>query len=438
MFYSIGGVGLIISFVHSDDDSYVADNETLRINYNSAKQFRYTFWQHDYACEKWFSNTGIDLLYISFSVFIADRLCKRDLATDNWSRNIELHVPVLEYYAWNNNSELLGKALDFLSGDHWNIVFRPRGKSDIEEKAEKKWEKNKKGEESPVISLVSMLSGGMDSLIGAIDILESGKKDILFISHYGGGKGTKEFQDRVIESLKTHYKLSDSNFLQFHASVVDGVEDTTRTRSFMFFAHAIVLATAFEICDEMIVSENGYISLNIPLTYSRIGTSSTRTTHPYYMNMLRELIAKVGIKLNINNPYQFKTKGEMLIECKNQQILMENIPNTMSCSHPDVGRHRGEKEAMHCGYCLPCTVRQAALKRANLSDKSKYYDCKYKLGDEARMCLNSYRQGLEMYDSSRAYMLIQMNGPVKDHILDYSELYKRGMEELADYLEGFR
>ena len=43
-----------------------------------------------------------------------------------------------------------------------------------------------------------------------------------------------------------------------------------------------------------------------------------------------------------------------------------------------------------------------------------------------------------MYDSSMAYMLIQMNGPVKDHILDYSELYKRGVEELADYLEGFR
>lgn len=429
---------MIISFVHCDDDSYIAGNEMLRINYNSAKQFRYTFWQHDYACEKWFSNAGIDLLYISFSVYIADRLCKRDLARDNWSRNIELHIPVLEYTIWNSNTELLRKTLDFLSGDHWNIVFRPRGKSDIEEKAKKRWERNKKGEEQPIVSIVSMLSGGMDSLIGAIDLLESEKKDILFISHYGGGKGTKEFQDKVIESLKTHYKLSDSSFLQFYASVVDGVEDTTRTRSFMFFAHAIAFATAFEKCDEMIVSENGYISLNIPLTYSRIGTSSTRTTHPYYMNLLRELLANVGINLTINNPYQFKTKGEMLIECKNQQMLMENIPNTMSCSHPDVGRHRGEKEAMHCGYCLPCTVRQAALKRANLFDTSKYYDREYKLGDEARMCLNSYRQGIEMHDSNRTYMMIQMNGTVKDHILEYSGLYKRGMKEFADYLEDFK
>ena len=89
MFYCIGGIGLIINFVHSDDDLYKAENENLRINYNSSKQFRYTFWQHSYDFERWFSNTGIDLLYISFSVFIADRLCKRELAADNRSRNIK-------------------------------------------------------------------------------------------------------------------------------------------------------------------------------------------------------------------------------------------------------------------------------------------------------------------------------------------------------------
>ena len=438
MFYCVGGIGLIISFAHSDDDLYKAENENLRINYNSSKQFRYNFWKHNYDFERWFSNTGIDLLYISFSVFIADRLCKRDLAADNWSRNIELHIPVLEYSVWNNQKILLQKTLDFLSGDHWSIDFRAREKSEIEQQAESKWKKRKKNEELPDISLVAMLSGGMDSLIGAIDILESGRKDIMFVSHYGGGKGTKEFQDKVIESLKSHYGLSDGNFLQFHASVVDGVEDTTRTRSFMFFSHAIVLASAFESCNEMIIPENGFISLNIPLTYSRIGTSSTRTTHPCYMRMLRELLVKIGIILDVNDPYQFKTKGEMLLECKNQQVLVENIPNTMSCSHPDVGRHRGEKEAMHCGYCLPCTVRQAALKKANLSDSSKYYDREYKLGDEAKMCLNSYLQGLEMFDSDETFMTIQMNGPIKDHIIEYASLYKHGVYELSNYLEEFK
>ena len=48
MFYGIGGVRLIISFVHNEEDSYKAVGENIRINYNSSKQFRYTFWQHDY------------------------------------------------------------------------------------------------------------------------------------------------------------------------------------------------------------------------------------------------------------------------------------------------------------------------------------------------------------------------------------------------------
>lgn len=429
---------MIINFVHSDKDIYIAECENLRISYNAAKQFRYTFWQHDFSCSSWFSDTGIDLLYISFSVFIADRLCKREDASDNWSRNIELHIPVLECTLWNENVLLLQNTLSFLSGDHWKIVFRPREKSDIEVFAENRWKKKTHSEKTQMFSMVSMLSGGMDSLIGAIDLLEAGKKDILFISHYGGGKGTKEFQDRVIYSLQTEYELLEDNFLQFHASVVDGVEDTTRTRSFMFFSHAIVMATAYSNCSKMIISENGFISLNIPLTFSRIGTSSTRTTHPYYMTLIKELLNNVGITLNIYNPYQFKTKGEMLIECKNQEILNANIANTMSCSHPDVGRHRGEKEAMHCGYCLPCTVRQAALKRANMSDTSRYYDRQFKIVDEAKMCLNSYLQGLDMFQSKQTFMRIQMNGPIKEHVEELANLYNRGINEISSYLEEFK
>ena len=58
----------------------------------------------------------------------------------------------------------------------------------------------------------------------------------------------------------------------------------------MFFVHAIVLKQFAKCVFEIIVPENGYISLNIPLTYSRIGSSSTRTTHPYYFELLNQLL----------------------------------------------------------------------------------------------------------------------------------------------------
>ena len=63
----------------------------------------------------------------------------------------------------------------------------------------------------------------------------------------------------------------------------------------MFFAHAIALATCSSNSVKLIVPENGLISLNIPLTHSRLGGSSTRTTHPYYMSLLQELICNLNI-----------------------------------------------------------------------------------------------------------------------------------------------
>ena len=91
-----------------------------------------------------------------------------------------------------------------------------------------------------------MFSGGMDSFIGAIDLLERNEGKTLFVSHYGGGKGTKEFQDALKEKFIQAYDVEKRDFHQYYAKVVAGEEDTTRTRSFMFFSHAIVLASALE------------------------------------------------------------------------------------------------------------------------------------------------------------------------------------------------
>lgn len=59
-----------------------------------------------------------------------------------------------------------------------------------------------------------MLSGGLDSFIGAINLLKDGEKPI-FVSHYGGGKGVKIYQDKVINSLKTQYSIDSKRFFRF-------------------------------------------------------------------------------------------------------------------------------------------------------------------------------------------------------------------------------
>ena len=415
-------------------DTFKIKEHATPIDFFDPNSFSYTFWDNYNKLPHWYSRQSLDLLYISLGVFAADRLCLRDNAIDGWSRELTIYIPVLEYNLWQNAKSILEEMLSFLSGDSWRFVFRRRTYSENEKAKYEKWKKSKQQEKD--YNQVCMFSGGLDSFIGAIDLLESENKKTLFVSHYGGGKGTKEFQDILKEKFIKQYTLESRDFHQYFAKVVSGIEDTTRTRSFMFFSHAIAVASCLKKTVNLIIPENGFISLNIPSTFSRMGTSSTRTTHPHYMELFQNLLELIEIPIRLVNPYQFKTKGEMLLECKNQMFVKSNLENTMSCSHPDIGRMKKEKEARHCGYCLPCVIRQAAIKRAGMIDKSSYRDNKFTEGKVSKINLNSYLLGLRRFNPKYAFMTIQSSGSIIKKITDYTDLYIRGMNELKAYLEA--
>jgi len=425
---------MIIPCKVSMNDDFSIDNQNFEINLSNKKSFTYTFWKKIRKLDQFYDLAALDLLYISLLVFAADRLVLREQANDCWSRKIELYIPVLNLEKWNTNRELLQRMIGFLSGDSWVIHFRQRELDDEEVHYRDKMTA------SNVINKnydrVCMFSGGLDSFVGVIDLLQSSDSNTLFVSHYGGGKGTKEYQDILRSSFIELYNLEERDFCQFYASVKNGIEDTTRTRSFMFFSHAIALASAMGKPVEMIIPENGLISLNIPITHSRLGTSSTRTTHPYYMQMLQELLVKLELGVSLRNPYQYLTKGEMLVQCKNQDLLKGELHNTMSCSHPDQGRMRGATKSCHCGYCLPCVIRRAAIKRAGLPDNSDYFDVLFKSGLTAKTNLNSYKLGLERFDPKYSFLSIQKSGPITYNIDKFTQLYIRGMQEVGKYLEG--
>lgn len=106
-----------------------------------------------------------------------------------------------------------------------------------------------------------------------------------------------------------------------------------RTRSFNFIAFGALIATALSknhFSNKIIklyIPENGLISINPPLTPRRIGALSTRTTHPYFLQKLNILFKNIGLPVEIENPYQYKTKGEMMLECKDQSSLKKNCCN---------------------------------------------------------------------------------------------------------------
>lgn len=421
--------------LNEEDAFLVADSEIVPLH--TKEKYAYTLWTrrkgHLNMIPNFFNLEAIDLFYISLMVFYADRKVLRRVQPDAWTRCITIYMPVLSLDKWNANKQLLESMLGFLTGDHWQFNFRERKLNKYETLRKEVIQKSKNKLSTTEFC---MLSGGLDSFIGATNLLASGHKPI-FVGNYNGGKGVSVYQKKVIDLLCTHFDYDKDRFYQFYAAPKSGKEDSTRSRSLMFFAHAILLASGIGNTVTLYVPENGVISLNIPLTVHRLGSLSTRTTHPHFMGMLQQLIANMGLQIAIVNPYQFKTKGEMVKECLDMQFLKDNVKWTMSCSHPDLGRYTGDPEPSHCGCCLPCTIRRAAIKIAGVTDSSKYRDKEYKAPEHA-INLKSYRLGLRNYldHPMHPQMTIQQSGPITERHQDYADLYIRGMAELKNFIDS--
>ena len=297
-----------------------------------------------------------DLLNLGIVVYTSDQIISRtEFGFQGWSRHIKLYFPVASQILWDNVILKLEQMLSFLSGDRWELIFRTRSIS---------------GTNSVVqthmypITKVCLLSGGLDSLIGAIDLLEAGER-VGFVSHYKRGSEGK-VQDIVYDILVNKYGLNSFDKYKFYVqpkqeNLMATKEETSRARSFLFLTLGICIANSGGSSVDLIVPENGLISLNVPLITTRLSSHSTRTTHPHYLSLFQEILIDLSIRNTIANPYRFRTKGEMMRACRNQRLLVTIYPGTLSCSHADISRFvPGSSSGIHCGYCVPCIIRQAA------------------------------------------------------------------------------
>jgi len=312
---------------------------------------------------------AVDLITIATAVTAADTFEQRKTAADAWCREMHLYIPITDKLKWSILSERLSSILNFLTGDQWQFTFfettlvMPKPKSSDKAKAKLKTLKG--------LNSVCLFSGGLDSAVGAIDIC-NGTSDykLLLVSHAYRGDGAK--QKNIKSLLNSHFgELSYS----ISPSLMDGLKGKTdvtmRGRSFNFLAMAVLGIIALRNANDdpgistIIVPENGYISINPPLTRRRIGSHSTRTTHPYFLNRLEGLLADAGFHVKFVNPYQFKTKGEMLVECKDQSAIAKAVPLSVSCSH-------WHRKHIQCGHCVPCLIRRSSVHHAKLTEDAGY------------------------------------------------------------------
>lgn len=394
------------------------------------------------------TDVGLDVIILAAHVYAADtRISRQTESQDTWTREIQLHVPVSNPALWGSTTDILISALNFLTGDKWTITFRdrnftPQSKTTRDQTLTTRFDS------------ICLLSGGLDSLIGAIDLLQSGTSP-LFVSHASDG-ATSGAQVDCFSGLNTFYPKSFFNRIRAWIGFPNGLvprvnsEDTTRGRSFLFFALGVFAGTGLGKKFTLLAPENGLIAINVPLDTLRLGSLSTRTTHPYYIARWNELLARLEIDGSIKNPYWDKTKGEMVKECLSPDLLYKLIPDSLSCSSPTKGRWKG-RGIEHCGYCLPCLIRRASLSYGlgKKADPTTYTLSNLKArklnpSTPEGKTIRSFQVAIEHLKSRPGIesVLISKPGPLNDMTdSDRKKLagvYKRGMLEVAAILNGVK
>jgi hypothetical protein len=388
------------------------------------------------------SVTGVDLLLVASAVYAADkRISRATEAQDSWTREIDLHIPVAEPQTWTSVALAIQHLLQFLTGDRWRLFFRL---------SPKKYRNLAREAVSPVTTITSccLFSGGLDSFIGAIDLLHQGKSPLL-VSH-GWVASDSKHQQLCLDALTANFTSASIRHLRSRIGFPEHLirdsepERTERSRSFLFFSLAALAVSASPSQTRIYIPENALISLNIPLDPLRLGAFSTRTTHPFYVARFNEMLASVGISSELHNPYQHMTKGEMVSNCKDRLLLQKSHSLTMSCSSASKARWKGLAPS-HCGHCVPCIIRRAALATMSIPDATVY------VTDLHARTLNSTKaEGSDVRsfqfaihrlrnEPNRARVLIHQSGPLIDYpaeIEAFAQVYLRGLQEVERLLTG--
>jgi hypothetical protein len=292
-----------------------------------------------------------DFAQFCLAACAADLACLRSASADGWTRTIELTVGLHEPLRWQPWKQHLENLLKVLTGDYWTLQIVDGGVPPPD------------GKVAPSRhDCVSLLSGGLDSLIGGIDLVAQGRRPV-FVSQlaHEDSERQRNYANRL-GGAASHWQWS-------HGISFSGQRETsTRARSLAFYGFAVLAASRVAVNPvQVFVPENGFICINPPLVPGRVSSLSTRTTHPLFISMLQELFDGLGLRVRLELPYQFKTKGQMLNDCRDQGLLRELAADSTSC-----GRFRTYNRT-HCGRCVPCMIRKGAfLAWDPTSDTTRY------------------------------------------------------------------
>jgi 7-cyano-7-deazaguanine synthase in queuosine biosynthesis len=306
-----------------------------------------------------------DLIDIAVAVYVTDRLHPRRPPYgkhdgSHWERHLSAEIALRCHDVWRQPDTLatLHDLLTWLTDDSWSIAISANGP---ELARHSEMQRTLFDEPLAQPAQVSLMSGGLDSLLGAVADSE-GPGELLLVStathsklgHLQGeiARGLMRRERRTVRHLAVPINLTQSG-----KDLVPGREESSqRTRAFVFMALGAAAALTAG-CRELRVYENGPGALNLHQTAGQRGAMTTRAMRPETLQLMSRLISSATAQpFEIVNPNFWLTKAEM---CRRAPSDIDGlIAVSRSCDTALIGRRSRDAP---CGTCTSCVLRRQAL-----------------------------------------------------------------------------
>ncbi len=310
-----------------------------------------------------------DALELSAAIVVGDTALRRGL-NEQCSRDIVCHFAARAPSALDPVLPRLQSLLGFATGDAVRIATEARALSEPDD------EPAPAPPPAPDADCVCLLSGGLDSLAGAATLLTAGRKPV-FVLRATGNAVTGASQAFALEALRDRFGPSPAVSVSLHGVNRTGAgypfpegrnrEPSQRSRSLFPLAAAAVVCAGLGLT-EIHVPENGILAAQAPFTRARLGSFTTRTTNPQWLQGAAEVLsALLRTPIAVHNPLIGQTKAEIVRDILLPSLGERAVRRTTSCW--SIGRG-----ALPCGGCVPCILRRFAFESAGLAPEALQRD----------------------------------------------------------------
>jgi 7-cyano-7-deazaguanine synthase in queuosine biosynthesis len=273
-----------------------------------------------------------------------------------WGRDFSLTIPVHDAVHWNSERvrSALIDALEFLTGDKWQIEFLSRRKPQQISR-----------------QIYLPIPPGVTTILPFSDGIDSRAVSALKEEEIGGRLCRVRLGSKAIDRPAPSRERRPFTTVPYVVKTgKQSGESTARSRGFKFATVSGIAAYLVQ-AGEIVIPESGQGALGPVLVPTGQGYEDFRN-HPLFTDrMERYFRALFGVDIRFSFPRLWSTKGETLAAFAKLHGAQAHI-DAHSCwqqnRHVSVDNHRRQ-----CGVCAACMLRRLSVHAAGLKEPRETY-----------------------------------------------------------------